>query len=296
MNKVLLLSWHDIDVLQDANIEADIRDVYKKGFIFRILKKNKYLIKYSLGDWKKKFADYNAVILFDTYYNEGIIECFCRLNPKIKIIFYCWNTIETIKMRVSMKNIFNNKKIEIWSYNYEDCKKYSIKYNQQFWNKKLVCSVKKSKFDISFIGSPKNRIEYLQSINRYCEENDLVTYFYITNCKEKFNKNLEGKFMPYKSYILDIASNSRAILDLVTNENIGLTLRPLEALFLGKKLITNYSDIIREPFYNSNNIYILGNEKISICDFLTLPYIQVDKSIIESYDCEEWLKRFEVTL
>lgn len=40
--------------------------------------------------------------------------------------------------------------------------------------------------------------------------------------------------MPYKSYILDIASNSRAILDLVTNENIGLTLRPLEALFLGK--------------------------------------------------------------
>ena len=78
MNKVLLLSGHDIDVLQDANIEADIRDVYKKGFIFRILKKNKYLIKYSLGDWKKKFADYNAVILFDTYYNEGIIECFCR--------------------------------------------------------------------------------------------------------------------------------------------------------------------------------------------------------------------------
>lgn len=53
MNKVLLLSGHDIDVLQDANIEADIRDVYKKGFIFRILKKNKYLIKYSLGDWKK---------------------------------------------------------------------------------------------------------------------------------------------------------------------------------------------------------------------------------------------------
>ena len=29
MNKVLLLSGHDIDVLQDANIEADIRDVYK---------------------------------------------------------------------------------------------------------------------------------------------------------------------------------------------------------------------------------------------------------------------------
>ena len=26
MNKVLLLSGHDIDVLQDANIEADIRD------------------------------------------------------------------------------------------------------------------------------------------------------------------------------------------------------------------------------------------------------------------------------
>ena len=45
MNKVLLLSGHDIDVLQDANIEADIRDVYKKGFIFRILKKNKYLIQ-----------------------------------------------------------------------------------------------------------------------------------------------------------------------------------------------------------------------------------------------------------
>lgn len=294
MNKILLLAGHDIDVLQGADIKADIPEVYKKGILFKILNKNKHLIKYSLDTWKKNIKLYNVVIIFDTYYNDGLIDYLYKMNSRLRVIFYCWNTIKTISKRTNIESILNDKRIEVWSYNYSDCKQYSMIYNQQFWNKRLISMNNMNTIDISFIGSPKQRIEFLQNIYTYCQNNNLITYFYITGYECEFNRNKGGKFLPYTQYISEIASKSHAILDLVTDENVGLTLRPLEALFLGKKLITNYSDIVNESFYNVNNVYIIGKDKRTILEFLSLPYKKISEKIISSYDCISWIKRFGV--
>lgn len=293
MSKVLLLSGHDIDVLKNSNVNADICDVYKKGFFHKILKKSKYAIKFSFENWIKDIKYYDIVIIFDTYYNKGMINCIYRKNPDIRIIFYCWNTIETILQRVDIMSLFADKRVEMWSYNYNDCKKYDMIYNPQFWNNQLVPVSIKNDIDIAFIGSPKQRIKLLKEISNYCNLNNLNTYFYLTGYSCDFNKNIDGKFLPYEEYITKIASSSRSILDLVTDENYGLTLRPMEALFLKKKLITNYYDIIKEPFYNTNNIYLYGKENRTIDEFLKLPYIEIRDDIIDYYNCKSWIQRFE---
>lgn len=296
MKKILLLAGHDINVLKDAIIDADIFDVYKKGAFFKIVKRFKVFLPISLETWKKQLKKYDLVILFDTYYNDGIIDYIYNNNENIRIILYCWNSINEISTRFNINTLINDDRVEIWSYNSADCIKYGLNYNSQFWNTSLMKNINNdltiNKYDISFIGSPKNRIEILEKLNEFCNKNNLISFFYISNCKCSFNKNLNNEFVPYDVYVEKIASQSHVILDLVTKDNYGLTLRPLEALFLHKKLITNYKEIIFEPFYNSNNIYILGSDKRDLLTFLSLPLTTISSDIVKLYNCDYWLNRF----
>lgn len=296
MKKILLLAGHDINILKDAIIDADIYDVYKKGVFFKMLKRFKVFLPISLETWKKRLKKYDLVILFDTYYNDGIIDYIYDNNENIRIILYCWNSINEISSRFNINTLINDARVEIWSYNSADCIKYGLNYNSQFWNTSLMKNIdnnlKINKYDISFIGSPKNRIEILEKLNEFCNKNNLISFFYISNYKCSFNKNINNEFVPYDVYVEKIASQSHVILDLVTKDNYGLTLRPLEALFLHKKLITNYKEIIFEPFYNSNNIYILGSDKRDLLTFLSLPSTSISSDIVELYNCDSWLNRF----
>lgn len=294
MSDILLLSGHDIDVLQSAKINADIQNVYKAGFLYKIFKRSKYTLPICFENWKNHIKSFKTIIVFDTYYNDGLTDYIYRKNNDIRLIFYCWNTISDISKRINIDKVFKDKRIEIWSYNRLDCQKYHMKYNPQFWNKMLIPSRSlENKYDIVFIGSPKNRMDELQFVYKKCGSENLRTYFYLTGCKCEFNKNINNEFLPYKNYVSEIANNSNIILDLVSNENYGLTLRPLEAIFLRKKIITNYFDIVHEPFYDVSNVFLLGKDDRSFSEFLNTPYREIDSKVIDYYDCVEWIKRFE---
>ena len=100
--------------------------------------------------------------------------------------------------------------------------------------------------------------------------------------------------MSYDKY-LELLSESNCILDYNEKGQSGLTLRPMEALFLEKKLITNNKDIKNYDFYNPSNIFILGENNIEdIKEFINKPYEKVEQKIIDYYDFEQWLSRFEV--
>ena len=73
----------------------------------------------------------------------------------------------------------------------------------------------------------------------------------------------------------------------------GLTLRPLEALFLRKKLLTNFSAIKNQDFYSPNNIFIM-NEDDERClkDFINAPLSLEHENCIMEYSFASWLKRF----
>ena len=67
----------------------------------------------------------------------------------------------------------------------------------------------------------------------------------------------------------------------------------MEALFFEKKLITNNQDICNYDFFNSGNIFILGQRTLDeLTDFLAAPYITVPSAIKEKYLFENWIKRF----
>ena len=160
-----------------------------------------------------------------------------------------------------------------------------MKYNPQFYTKKVEIEEKDKEKDVVFLGRPKNRRNSIESFRKQLEKRGVTTNF-------KLIDN-EKDFITYEQY-LNMVASSKCILDYSQEGQVGLTLRPLESMFLKKKLITNNEDIENYDFYSKNNIFIINKDDMkNINEFINSPYEEVDEKIIENYDFEQWLKRFE---
>lgn len=243
------------------------------------------------GSWIKRLDQFDLIIMFDSDLRISYLKTIRKINKKIKIIVYYRNTIAT-NNNITLEEL-RKYGCEIWSYNEFDCQKYNLKYNNQVWNKKLIVDNSNFKYDVLFIGRDKGRIELLDELVKYLDDNDLKHYFYlITDKKRSYNRNLNNSNMKYEQY-LRLLSESHAVIDLIHDINYGLTIRPLEAMFNNKKLITNFKEIKNYDIFIEQNIFIWNesntNELIEFLksnDFVSLN----DK--LNKYDVDSWLMKF----
>lgn len=278
---IILKNKKDIYFWKELYKNYNIDELYllnSNSFIFKILKKIHIFI---LGKWKKNIKKYDKFIIFESLYDKRISKEIKKNNTQCKIIVYFWNFIDNHN-----KNILEDTNVdEFWTFDRQDSRKYKLKYNPQFYTKAVKIKNHKNKTnDIVFLGRPKDRKNEIIEINNKMKEKGLVTNF-------KIIEN-EKDFVPYDKY-LEMLSDTKCILDYNQKGQCGLTLRPMEALFLEKKLITNNKDIINYDFYNPNNIFVLGIDDIDkIKEFIDSPYEKIDEEIINYYDFESWLNRF----
>ena len=210
-----------------------------------------------------------------------------RRYPNLRVIFWHWNHIYNPKLYVKL-----DREIERWSYDSEDCKKYNLKFNTQFYFSSLYGrSEKKIERDCFFIGKEKGRGADIEYCKEVLEKAGLSKLFMVSG---NSRKSLEKEWIDYDD-VIEYISTSRCVVDIVPRSQRGMTLRPLEALFHRKKLITNYVDIKSQPFYSPMNIFILNeDDPRNLKEFIYLPF---DKSVmrISSYfDFDSWFKRFDI--
>jgi hypothetical protein len=95
--------------------------------------------------------------------------------------------------------------------------------------------------------------------------------------------NYFSEYIPFPEY-LNRVFESRCLIDFNTTTNI--TFRTLESLIFKKKYISNNQRLKEMDFYNPNNIFIADDNTTleDIEEFLNLPYIEIDRSILERYD------------
>ncbi len=282
-NRTLFLRINTQEVFFDYMHDIDKCDyyVFKPGsLIFKVLNKVN-LNRIMFSSWKKTVKNYDLFILGENSYSSQISSYIKKKNRNSKIIMFFLNVIND-----SYKVIFNDKNIdEFWTFDKNDAKKYNIHYNPQFYSNEIVLNDKKIKNDILYIGRDKGRKRELINIKNDCEKKGIITNFYIIQS--------EKNYLPYDE-CLNMIAESKCILDYNQSTQIGLSLRPLEALFFEKKLITNNTDIVNYDFYNPDNIFIIGqDDDNNLKNFLDKPYKKVDKKIVNYYDYKSWIKRFE---
>lgn len=243
--------------------------------------------------WKKDLNVYDWIITFDASVNKKALCYIDKRKCSEKMILVFDNRIG--KRESELHRYAERLGIRQVTYSDLDAQKYNIRFVPQFWDYERYQKVvllpeqpQEDKWDLIFIGRAKKRLEKIKEIEKNVQQEGLKTNFWIVS--DKAEEGTHSQARSYESYLQDVI-RSNTILDVVGENNWGLTWRPMEALFLKKKLITNYSDIKKSDFYEAyhENIMILknGNEN-QIGDFLKKPYESCAMEL-KKYTYEGWL-------
>lgn len=86
-----------------------------------------------------------------------------------------------------------------------------------------------------------------------------------------------------------IVECSRAVLDVEHPRQRGFTMRTIETLLAGKKLVTTNKYILDSDLYDPSRVCIINriNPEIPV-EFLNQPYVPVPDSLRRYYSCEGW--------
>lgn len=300
---LILVTKEKTQYFPDSCEACELVSLYKTDKIWhRVLRKvllkiQSPMVSFLFSHWTKIASQADTIIVFDTGNLPEILSWLKKRYPKKRIIVWYWNSVAS---SIDPKRI-KTEGIEIWSFDKHDCGVYGFRFNIQFFIPDNISRINqtstKEKYDLFYVGADKNRAPVLHELEQALKGTGLTHYFHLVKYKDSTNEFGYEYYQPLiYPEVLSHISNSRAIVDLVAEWQEGITLRPLEALFMGKKLITNMRNIEQYDLYNKSNIFILGKDDLKrLPEFLIS---DIDKSDVNDlkakYSIEGWLANFEV--
>ncbi len=270
---------------------VQVIETYKNKSIFiRILKRLKRNFKFINVDFiynkSLKAIPTDYIIIFDSVDLASDVEYLRRIHPNKKILAWYRNPVKKSALPTLVKGAD-----EIWSYSEEESKRYGLRYHLPFYIAEKPETSEESKTDVLFVGIDKGRYNSIMDCKKNLENHNISTDFYIVpdHDYQLYNKKEYTKALPYNEVLKRINLN-KCILDLYIDPCTGLSFRPLESIFFQKKLITNHELIYKEPFYNKNNVFLLGKDSVDDLKlFLSRPYEKIDPTIVSEYSFEKWI-------
>lgn len=292
----LWLSDKEFHAKQASQRGVTVKEVFKVSSLFVKILRRVYLkvscfsiFPWLNSSWSRSLNEFDTVIIHASTLTPPVVKYISNTYPKIKLIVWYWNPV---KKSVPME-YFSKYDCEIWTFDEEDSKTFNLRYNSQYYFNNVKSHVSSTNNDVFFVGGDKGRLDYLLKIKGQFDSLGIKSIFNITNSsKVKVKNDIYQSRISYDEVICKI-NNSKAIIDVVSKNQTGLTLRPLEAIFFRKKLITNDFEITNRDFYSKENIFILEKDDINnLPGFLESPYKDIPNSILLKYDFDLWLSRF----
>ena len=274
----LTMDKKDILILIETNPDNDIffNDWIDRGYKANVLFKkiNKPLrairrlclmnnlvgTKSWLNNWFNNLNEYKAIIIHMSYLTRYLPFYINKKYPDLKIICWYWNTIDdkTLPIKTEIKNI------EYYSFDKNDCEKYGLKYNIQYYCEPKQLVKDNIDDDIYFVGRSKGREEKIESFKEHALKENLKCKFVVIN-----NSN---ELLPYSSIKKELLK-TKAVLEINKKNQVGFTLRALESLFYEIKLITDNKEIKNSPIYCKDNVFIIDEDDYDdLYDFINKPY------------------------
>ena len=236
----------------------------------------------------------DKLIVFDTMVLPEYLEWLCRLYPDKRILYWCWNPV-TRPDRVRQFPA----RVELWTGSLSDSRKYGMRYNTPFFFDSAAQYLENHSSPAGqgngikalFFGRDKGRREKLLRLAGELETLGVGTEIHIT--KNRSTERSGNEDLMNYSRALAITAQADVLLDLSAAPGSGLSLRALEALYGGKKLITDNPEVLEYDFYACGNVYVPGRESRDLKTFLQTPPAQVPGRMKEYYLLSRWLKRFD---
>ena len=255
------------------------------------------------GDWKQKIKEYDTVILIDEVRGGDVFEYILENNPSCNLCAFYDSPVQVGSPKEP--SLYKNLPVRFITCDRKIAKTYNIFFIPYFYIfspfdftefRSLAC--KPIEHDVFFIGEDKGdrkqRIEEIKSVlDKARLTHDLRLVPQNRHKKSLFGKkNEQQAYMSY-SEVIEHVQRSKAVLEIISDGQTGITQRPYEALFFKKKLITTSPEVKNYDFYCEKNIFVLGERDLQeLPQFLNTPFCELDVGITEKYTFASWLKGF----
>ena len=270
----------DIAGLLDLSKTNSLRDILLHRGVYRYAKSH-------------NFDKYDKIIVFDAV--VLVPGIFLAVRGKAKIYLWLWNSLgsgRNIGLRF-IKGLF--PRVDFYTFDRADACRYGFKYNHQFYFRlPNVGNPSLSSKTLFFIGQDKGRLNQLQVIASLVPEGFDCDFRVVPDPEVVYPMGtpfLTAGFMDY-SEVIDIVGKSEVLVDLVKHDQVGMTLRVLEALYYGKKIITNNASLLSSEIYTTGNVFVLGCENEGLAEFLDKPTYAYPSELLDRYSYESWLEGF----
>lgn len=242
---------------------------------------NSKMIFEKLKDFRDNSFDYIFTIK-GSKLNQSHFDYLDEHYPKARKILYLWDAWSLIENKEVLLRNFQ----EIFTFDSEDSKKYGFTLRPLFYTKCSNQNVAKN-IDISFIGTEhSNRLENLRRIKTLCKSEKLTYFFRLMTTNVPIIK-AHLNIAPYNRSDLDIlvrkplsydevmsfSDRSRCVVDFSHPAQCGLTMRTIETIANGCKLITTNRYINEYRDLPENSFLVIDESTTDECiiNFLVKP-------------------------
>lgn len=275
------------------NYDCESIDVIKNSFFSRLmnihLKKINTLFKcfvfFMPSTYFRKNND--ALFLFSIANLFDIFSAVHKTQSK-HITVWLWNPL---RMTFSKRILFAYLHLlgaRVITFDQQDAEKYDLIFHPQVYNPEILKTLKQSNnnFDLFFVGADKYRYRDLSEFAKRLTKLSLSFCFNIVSdktTKDTQAQYISHQYIDYDEY-LSLLNQSLCLLDFTQEKQTGLTVRVVEAIFAGKKIVTNNKDVLNYDIYNPENFFVMGVDDEALLElFLRSPFKTYSEDILYQY-------------
>jgi hypothetical protein len=229
---------------------------------------------------KEKNNQYEYIVFLQVHtFSRGNFLRLKNEHPEAKIVFYSWDALSPIIDYRPYLPYFD----KAYTFDPEDAKQCGIKYLPLFCLRDFQnLSTSEYDYDVYMVGNMVKPARYkaVMQFENYCKANGLYFKKYlkctpVVMFKLLLNgiipRGLKLRSIPQKEFI-SFMQSSKATFDFANHKQSGYTMRFIENLCAGKKIITNNRRVLHEPFYSPDRFFVFENLSFDgVKEFLEMP-------------------------
>lgn len=253
--------------------------------------------------------------IIETLKLRGIQDQILVLNPELidlayhkqiksytkKYVAYLYDSMARCSITHLLDGVFD----AIYSFDKEDIQHYGFTptTNYNYIEKIQKSAPSDIKNDVLYIASFDNRIAKLFRLQAYLEQLQKTYHFIVIGKKTSLYKwshffstqlkniHLRRSKIP-QNEVHEYYKQTKVIVDLVRQNQTGVSFRIFEAMAFEKKVITSNKNIVEYDFYNPANIMLIDEEAIAIdSSFFDTPYESLPEAVYTYYTLSAWVDR-----
>ncbi len=209
--------------------------------------------------------------------------------PAAEFVLYNWDAVTNHDYRPYLQH-FNR----VYTFDPQDARSLGVGYLplfciKAFQNLRRLDSTGQAVYTVGNIVNPR-RYEAIHAFDSYCKAQEISFTAYMAGSTHALTLLMRQGHLPLDVSLRSIAQpafvnlveNASAVFDFANHHQVGYTMRTIENLCAGKKIITNNPAIRKEPFFSDDRIHVFdGLDFSGVKEFLARPLHNPDATFPE---------------